>query len=300
VCRELLPIRWFHINWSMQSLEFRPSKFEFPLHCGLHYEGLKLLAFTCSFFKIIKPLTFVSKRRKNHSRLFIAQGDLRSLLASANAIGIRGKSKAQAYLNGVDVSDILGSVLEDMRATLLATSSGPSSSHQTDSTAADDNKADPPVKADPGVVEEVEELAKAIEGRSEWLLGLAALPMDLVKLDDGRLAVVSVVDRCTNDVSLAARRLRNAVVVATLDAVPSVRRLLGDHAMKTPVVEVDGDAEGEKLPCLPVGEVRARASREHSVSVWTCRAFRMCFRVLKACWGSGCANAISCSLLGSA
>ena len=86
---------------------------------------------------------------------------------------------------------------------------------------------------------------------SEAFLALAALPLCLRRLvHNGCIACVSVAEHMLPDEAFAARRLRSAVVVCMLDAVPSVRAILGDDAHSSELVAVDGKQ------CLPASEVR--------------------------------------------
>eukprot|EP00892_Ulva_mutabilis_P010086 jgi/Ulvmu1/744/UM010_0117.1 len=131
-----------------------------------------------------------------------------------------------------DVSD----VLEDMLAEILAADS------------VDGNGSAP---------QECLELCQRVRAAPEWFLGLAALPLTLCTLPDGRLVVAPATDALSPDHCIAARRLRQAAVVSMLDVAPGMREALGGAAAAPPVVERQDEA-GTTVLCLPVAEVARR------------------------------------------
>ena len=73
-----------------------------------------------------------------------------------------------------------------------------------------------------------------------------------------RYIVVSQDDRSGSDVSVAMRRLRQAVVVSMLDAVPSVRSINQPVADSSPVISL-GEPPDD-LPCLRSSTVHPHTS----------------------------------------
>lgn len=82
------------------------------------------------------------------------------------------------------------------------------------------------------------------------LTAFAALPLSLRKVASGVLVAISAPECMMSDASLAARQLRNTVVVSLLDTAQSVRSVLQDDMLfSEEVVEVDGHVY---LPCSEV------------------------------------------------
>lgn len=103
--------------------------------------------------------------------------------------------------------------------------------------------------------EEYRELHAAVQAAPELFLGLAAMPLALRKLPDGRLVAAVSGDVFTPTRCIAAKVLRQAAVVALLDTAPCMRHALGAGWAPSAAVE-KRDASGARVMCLHVGEVR--------------------------------------------
>jgi hypothetical protein len=137
----------------------------------------------------------------------------------------KARVKLPKYFVAVDVSSVVDAVHEDMAI------------HHPQSS-------------------ELDELADSVSRQADFYLGVAALPLTVRSLEDGRTVVLSTSETVQHDEAFAARQLRNCMVVCMLDAVQSVQWLAGPDVASPEVVDVSMDG-GSPCLCLPRSEVRA-------------------------------------------
>lgn len=108
------------------------------------------------------------------------------------------------------------------------------------------------------------------------LAAFAALPLTLRRVPSGMLVAISAPEPMMSDAALAARQLRNAVVVTLLDTAQSVREVLQDDMLFSEEgVEVDSHMY------LPCSEVRTVSTVKIGAPVYACSF---------GCCGAECAS----------